>query len=201
MIGWIAKNLANSMYLVDLTRARKEWTEIDQFRHDCAKRPHVNGVRIVSAQKQDLWRAIPPGGNVLGIGGRACSLSCETEISEFNDGYDVLLCGCGRGCDWGQGAVFKETGCGDENILWLHVPVKITRSMYVVEAGDDLSEDGGHEATCEGTAFSSLDEMIQIALHTLENKVELLGVWEEKEVVEGYDVWVERDCAKRLQEG
>lgn len=73
--------------------------------------------------------------------------------------------------------------------------------MYVVETRDDLSEDGGHEATCERTTFSSLDEVIQIALHTLEDKVEFLGIWEEKEIVEGYDAWVERDCAERLEVG
>ena len=38
--------------------------------------------------------------------------------------------------------------------------MEITRSMYVVEARDDLSEDGSHEAACERTAFSSLDEVI-----------------------------------------
>lgn len=32
--------------------------------------------------------------------------------------------------------------------------------MYMVEAGDDLSEYGGHEAACKRTAFSGLDEVI-----------------------------------------
>lgn len=73
--------------------------------------------------------------------------------------------------------------------------------MYMVEARDDLSEDGGHEATCERTAFSSLDEVIEIALHALENEVELFGIREKKKIVEGYDAWVEWDCTERLEVG
>lgn len=57
-----------------------------------------------------------------------------------------------------------------------------------MEAGNDLAEDGGDEAAGEGSALASLDELEEVALHGLEDEVELLCLWEEEGIVEGDDV-------------
>ena len=62
--------------------------------------------------------------------------------------------------------------------------------MYVMKTGHDLAKDRGYQATRQRLAFAGLDELVQVALHGLEDKVELLGVGEEKEVVERDDVRV-----------
>lgn len=60
-------------------------------------------------------------------------------------------------------------------------------------------EYGGNKTASEGPAFAGLDEMIQIALHGLEHKVKFLGVWKEKEIVQGNDIGMKRNCAQRLK--
>lgn len=53
----------------------------------------------------------------------------------------------------------------------------------MLETGNHLVKDGGSKTTSEWSALSGLDEMIEIALHGLKDKVELLGVGLEEEVV------------------
>lgn len=38
-----------------------------------------------------------------------------------------------------------------------------------------LVEDGADESTCKSPTFASLDEMIEVAFHRFENKIQLLG--------------------------
>jgi len=42
----------------------------------------------------------------------------------------------------------------------------------VIEAGNDLTENGGNKSACECTALAGLDEMIEVAFHGFEDKVE-----------------------------
>ncbi len=72
--------------------------------------------------------------------------------------------------------------------------------MYVVQAGDDLEENGGDKAASESPAFAGLDEMIQISFHGLENEVEFLCSREKEEIIQGNDIGVERYCSERLAE-
>ena len=76
--------------------------------------------------------------------------------------------------------------------------MEIARGMDVMEARDDLAEDRGDEATCKWPAFASFDEVIEIAFHAFKNKVQLLRIWQEEEVIEGNDARMKGDCAKRL---
>lgn len=71
--------------------------------------------------------------------------------------------------------------------------------MDVVEAGEDLVEDGGCEARGERSTFPRLGELVEVAFHAFEDEVELLGRGEEEGVVEGDDVGVHGDLAQRLQ--
>jgi hypothetical protein len=53
----------------------------------------------------------------------------------------------------------------------------VVTSVDVVEPGDDLLEDGGDEAAGERPIPPGADELVEVALHGFEDKVELLGVW------------------------
>lgn len=70
--------------------------------------------------------------------------------------------------------------------------------MDMIETRYDLAEDAGDEAACRWPAFASFDETIEIAFHALENKAELLGIWQEEEIIQGYDAGMRRNGAKRL---
>jgi len=70
--------------------------------------------------------------------------------------------------------------------------------MYVVKSRHDLAKDEGNETAREWTTFSSFDEMIEVAFHGLEYKVEFLGGRKEEEIVQRDDIRVEGYCAQRL---
>ena len=86
-----------------------------------------------------------------------------------------------------------KAGGGDYDIFWLHVPMKVARRMDMVESSDNLKKYRRYEPTGECSPFSSLDEVIKVAFHRLKDKVELLGVGMEKEIIQGNDVGVNRD--------
>jgi hypothetical protein len=44
------------------------------------------------------------------------------------------------------------------------------------------------------TGLARLDELIQMPLHWLEYKIEFLGLWKKKRIVQGYDVWMGGYC-------
>ena len=60
--------------------------------------------------------------------------------------------------------------------------------MYVMQAADDLAVYGINETSSEWSTLSRLDQLVQITLHTLKDKVQLLGRWEKKRVIKGDDV-------------
>lgn len=62
----------------------------------------------------------------------------------------------------------------------------------------DLTKDGSDEATGEWSALPGFDEVVEIALHALEDEIKLLGVWHEKEIIQWYDAGVKRNCTERL---
>lgn len=68
----------------------------------------------------------------------------------------------------------------------------------MVQALDDLAEDGGDEAACEGFRFAALDELIKVSLHRLEDKIQLLCGWKEKEIVQWNNIRMRGYCAQGL---
>ena len=63
-----------------------------------------------------------------------------------------------------------------------------------------MIENGRDEATCEGFAFASLYELVEVAFHGLEYEIELLCGRKEEKVVEGYYIRVIRYSSQRLGE-
>ena len=91
---------------------------------------------------------------------------------------------------WRHRTIVVQPRCRNEEVLRLHVTVKVARLVNVVEALYDLAKDGGDQATGKGFTFASLDKLVEVAFHGLEDEVELLGVRKEEEVVERNDVRV-----------
>lgn len=77
--------------------------------------------------------------------------------------------------------------------------MKIARQMNVVQPADHLVEYGADETTCKRSTSAGLDELIEIALHRLEDEVKLLCGGKEEYVVEGYDIRVKRNGAQGLE--
>lgn len=78
--------------------------------------------------------------------------------------------------------------------------MKIASGVDVIETGDNLAKDVTYKATREGATLASLDEMVKVAFHGLEDEAELPGIWEKKKVVEGNNVRMKRNCAEGLRE-
>lgn len=77
--------------------------------------------------------------------------------------------------------------------------MKVTMRMNVVERAGDLVEDRRDEAAGKCLfAFSRLDELVEVALHGLEDEIELESGGEDEAVVEGDDVGMVWDGAERL---
>ena len=68
--------------------------------------------------------------------------------------------------------------------------MEIVGAVYVSEASDGLAEEGGDEALSEGAAAPGLCELVEVALHGLEHKVELVRGRVQEGVIEGDKVWV-----------
>jgi hypothetical protein len=49
--------------------------------------------------------------------------------------------------------------------------MKVSGSVYVVQAVDDLAIYGIYKTPSEWPTFSGLDQLVQISLHTLEDEV------------------------------
>jgi hypothetical protein len=79
--------------------------------------------------------------------------------------------------------------------------MKVAVFVDVMQAGDDLVVDGSDEAGSERSTFSRLAELVQVAFHALEDKVEFLGVGLDEGVVYGNDRWMRWDVSKRLWGG
>jgi hypothetical protein len=73
--------------------------------------------------------------------------------------------------------------------------MEVTVDVHVVKSVEDLIEYRSDETGGERTSFSGLGELVEVALHALENEVELAGGREEEGVVEGNEVGVHRNVA------
>lgn len=72
--------------------------------------------------------------------------------------------------------------------------MEVARGMYMVQTGHNLPEDGRDKASSECAPLPRFDEVVEISFHGLENEVQLLGIRQEEEVVEGNNVRMEGYC-------
>jgi hypothetical protein len=54
--------------------------------------------------------------------------------------------------------------------------VKIASGVDMIESGDNLAEDVTYKTASKSTTLASLDEVKKVALHGLENEIELPGI-------------------------
>jgi hypothetical protein len=76
--------------------------------------------------------------------------------------------------------------------------MEVAVRVDVMETRYDLPEDGRYETAGKRSVLAGFDELVEIAFHGLEHKIELLGGWEEEKVVERDDVWMRRDRSESL---
>lgn len=84
------------------------------------------------ALEEDLWGTVPTRRHVLGVRGLALRLTRQTKIGKLDDDNYVTLGRRIRGSIWRNGAVVVQAGCRDEEVLRLHVAMKVARLVYVV---------------------------------------------------------------------
>lgn len=162
--------------LIPVIRAWKERLEVDKLGHDSTQCPHVYWIRIVLAQEENLWGTIPSSRYVFSIRWFAFGLAGQAEVGEFDDANNILLfCSIWRGHGRHGDVIVQAYSC-DEYVFWLHVAVKIASSVDMIEAGDNLAKDVTYKAASKSTTLASFDEMKEVALHGLEDEVELPGI-------------------------
>ena len=127
--------------LVELIFPGEQRVAVDQLAHDAANSPHVDLFAIL-ASDEELRRAVPPGGHVVGevlLGLVLFALASEAEIADL---------------EFQVGA--------DEEVLGLDVPVDDIQPVEVEEPlhelEDDLADVGGVESI--GGVFENLQEVV-----------------------------------------
>lgn len=169
--------------LIPMIRTWKERLEIDELCHNGPQCPHVHRIRVVFAHEKDLWCTIPSSGYVFGVRGFAFGLAGQAKISKFDDRNNILLFRCIWGGNGRYGDVIVQAyGC-DEYVLWLHVTMKIASGVDVIETRNNLAKDVTYKAASECATLASLYEVKEIALHRLEDEVELPSIGKKKKVI------------------
>lgn len=80
IVGGVTENLTYSMYLIEVTGTRKQRSQVDKLGHDGAESPHVDRIRVISAEHEDLWGSIPTSGDVFGVRWSAEGFSSEAKV-------------------------------------------------------------------------------------------------------------------------
>mmetsp|Transcript_24487 Transcript_24487/g.68093 ORF Transcript_24487/g.68093 Transcript_24487/m.68093 type:complete len:296 (-) Transcript_24487:381-1268(-) len=137
---------ANLEELVGLGSTRKERPQRVEFCHDAAACPQVQRRIVNGAPQQNLWRSVPAGGNVIGEGWPCADLSREPEVCEFHRIPAI------------------------QQVFRLHVTMEIATFVYMVKSLDCLEHDVADLAFRE-RLHASLHQLVEVALHVLENHV------------------------------
>ena len=73
--------------LVEVVLARKYGAIREHLSQDATNRPDIDGLSIALGVEHDLWRSVPPGGDVLGQEPSVVvfwiSYSCQTKVTNF----------------------------------------------------------------------------------------------------------------------
>ena len=144
-----AAPLAHLVNLICLARAGKQRPEGEQLRHDAPAGEGVDGRVVVLAAEQNFGGAVPPRAHVVGIGRPGADLPSQTVIGNL---HRVPL---------------------GEHVLGLNVAVEEAVLVHEGKALEDLVHYIANLGLGE-VALSPLHDFVQIGLHELKHKEQLV---------------------------
>lgn len=89
-----------------------------------------------------------------------------------------------------------RSGCGNQDVLWLDIPVEEVVGVDMVETTQDLVEDTLDMLSVQVFVVSCLHQLVKIAVHVLHGDVQLAGERVEENVKGRDKVRVRRERSK-----
>ena len=140
-----ANNIDNELELFPLISAGEEREASEEFDHDAAHAPHVDGLRVGEDAEHDLGGSVEP---TLDVG--VHDLLVQGPTAEVCDHDPALV------------LLFQQ------DVLWLQVAVDDAQCLHVLESAHELDGEPPNEALLEAGIIVHLYEFIEIQAEQVE---------------------------------
>lgn len=128
--GKRAKALLNEIQLIEVILSRKQWLTIDDFPHNTANGPDINGLIIIIPANQQLRRSIPPCRHIIRHDLIIRNASREAQITDLD-------CPC----------------LADQNILRFDITMDDINAMHVCDSLEKMVDIVSHLRGRNGSFF------------------------------------------------